>query len=101
MGFANCGGLWSPGGLEVRGAIAVAVVAVLYRSYHSSVCLVRSMDQLRSQVKQEDVRVKEGLFSPRLCRVRVWTDPLEVIAQVQSTCHRPTQPRASEESLVS
>lgn len=65
-----------------------------------TVCHLLSMNQLRSQVKQEDVKVKEGVSTHAVCCVCVWAHHL-VTSQGQSTCHRRMQPRASVESLGS
>ena len=62
MGLQDGGGLWPPRGLEVCSTVQVTVAVTVSADTCSvcSVCLVLSMDQLRSQVKQEDVQVKEG-----------------------------------------
>ena len=49
----------------------VLVGAVTAGANCCTVCHLLSMDQLRSQVKQEDVKVKEGWSTLAVCCVRV------------------------------
>ena len=54
----------------------VLVEAVTAGANCCTVCHLLSMDQLRSQVKQEDVKVKEGWSTHAVCCVCVWAHPL-------------------------